>query len=243
MGYKVKNWDDWFNMCGTMVKDLQTYESAMRSYYFDVWYHKTEQKEAQAAYQSKHNLGFYRSEKKFPSWKIKTFLKTGLLAFILGIVVALVLAIINASPGDKENLGSYLGNALLNPGLLYGVGGAVVVVGVQMLLYRMKAGKYFRQMQIIEKKLADKIPYIPPKYRNSQSVNVFYDLYCSYGVVTFNQAISTCDDYLVSNNLIGAYMAVMFDVPYMNAGIADHLFCSSAHIHFPCREHTYIKVL
>ena len=221
MGYKVKNWDDWFNMCGAMVKDLQTYESAMRSYYFDVWYHKTEQKEAQAAYQSKHNLGFYRSEKKFPSWKIKTFLKTGLLAFVLGIVVALVLAIINASPADKENLGSYLVNALLNPGLLYGVGGAVVVVGVQMLLYRMKAGKYFKQMQIIEKKLADKIPYIPPKYRNSQSVNVFYDLYCSYGVVTFNQAISTCDDYLISNNLIGAYMAVMFDVPYMNAGIAD----------------------
>ena len=49
MGYKVRNWDDWFNMCGTMVKDLQTYESAMRKYYFDVWYQKNEQKEAQAA--------------------------------------------------------------------------------------------------------------------------------------------------------------------------------------------------
>ena len=221
MGYKVRNWDDWFNMCGTMVKDLQTYESAMRSYYFDVWYRKTEQKEAQAAYQSKHNIGFYRNEKKFPAWKMKIFLKTGLLAFVLGIVVALVFAIINAQTAKPANLGSYIVQALLNPGLLYGAGAAVLVVGVQMLLYRMKAEKYFKQMRIIEHKLSEKIPYIPPKYRNSQSVNVFYDLYCSYGIVTFHQAISTCDDYLINNNLIGAYMAVMFDVPYMNTCAED----------------------
>lgn len=220
MAYKVKNWDDWFNMCGTMVKDLQTYESAMRSYYFDVWYHKTEQKEAQAAYQSKHNIGFYRSEKKFPTWKKQIFAKTGFLSFLFGVIVAtLVFALLGRN--DQSNLGTVIVNKLLMPGLPCGVGLMALVVGIQMLLYRMKAGKYFKQMRIIENRLIDKIPYIPPKYRNSQSVNVFYDLYCSYGIVTFNQAISTCDDYLISNNLIGAYMAVMFDVPYMNAGIAE----------------------
>src|SRR5699024_10708496 len=74
----------------------------------------------------------------------------------------------------------------------------------------------FKKMRAIEDRLDAKIRYIPPKYRNSQALAAFYDLFCSYEVMTYSQAVSACDEYLRQNNLVGAYMAIMFDLPYTN---------------------------
>ena len=37
----IRNWDEWFAMCGTMVQDLKDYESCMQKYYFDLQYDKS----------------------------------------------------------------------------------------------------------------------------------------------------------------------------------------------------------
>lgn len=36
----VSNWDDWFSLCGKLIKDLQEYEKYMQVYFFDMQYAK-----------------------------------------------------------------------------------------------------------------------------------------------------------------------------------------------------------
>lgn len=225
----IRNWDEWFSMCGTMVQDLKDYESCMQKYYFDLQYDKSAaaQQEAQMAYQGKHKKRFFDSEPKIPAWLLKSLFILGIAGLVIGFVIMAVIGVMSVS---KSGLGmsaywaakgTTFGRYVFGRGFILGIVLAVGFVFGRIQMHKMKLESLFKQMRAIEDRLDEKIRYIPPKYRNSQAIDVFYDLYCSYGVVTFNQAISTCDEYLVSKNLVGAYMAIMFDLPYTNGPSAD----------------------
>ena len=206
---QVRNWDDWFRLCGSIVQDLQEYETWMQKYYFDIQYQKTseEQHKAQLAYQAKHKKRFFEEEKAIPHWMFKQLAVGGAVGAGLGYLLTFVLT------KDFSKLPVV--------GTLVAVALAVLFVMGMVQLHKLRLESIFKKMRQIEDRLDAKIRFIPPKYRNSQAVNTFYDLYCSYGVVTFNQAVSTCDEYLINNNLVGAYMAIMFDLPYTNGPSAE----------------------
>ena len=225
----IRNWDEWFAMCGTMVQDLKDYESCMQKYYFDLQYDKSaaSQQEAQLAYQAKHKKRFFDNEPKIPAWMLKSLFILGIVGVVLGFVLMAVIGVMGASKSGLgmaaywAEKGTTFGRYVLVRGLILGIVLAVAFVFGRIQIHKMQLESIFKKMRAIEDRLDDKIRYIPPKYRNSQAIDVFYDLYCSYGVVTFNQAISTCDEYLVSKNLVGAYMAIMFDLPYNNGPSAE----------------------
>ena len=206
---QVRNWDDWFRLCGSIVQDLQEYETWMQKYYFDIQYQKTseEQHKAQLAYQAKHKKRFFEEEKAIPHWMFKQLAIGGAVGASLGYLLTFVLT------KDFSKLPVV--------GTLVAIALAVLFVMGMVQLHKLRLESIFKKMRQIEDRLDAKIRFIPPKYRNSQAVNTFYDLYCSYGVVTFNQAVSTCDEYLINNNLVGAYMAIMFDLPYTNGPSAE----------------------
>ena len=206
---QVRNWDDWFRLCGSIVQDLQEYETWMQKYYFDIQYQKTseEQHKAQLAYQAKHKKRFFEEEKAIPHWMFKQLAIGGAVGAGLGYLLTFVLT------KDFSKLPVV--------GTLVAIALAVLFVMGMVQLHKLRLESIFKKMRQIEDRLDAKIRFIPPKYRNSQAVNTFYDLYCSYGVVTFNQAVSTCDEYLINNNLVGAYMAIMFDLPYTNGPSAE----------------------
>lgn len=206
---QVRNWDDWFRLCGSIVQDLQEYETWMQKYYFDIQYQKTseEQHKAQLAYQAKHKKRFFEEEKAIPHWMFKQLAIGGAVGAGLGYLLTFVLT------KDFSKLPVV--------GTLVAIVLAVLFVMGMVQLHKLRLESMFKKMRQIEDRLDAKIRFIPPKYRNSQAVNTFYDLYCSYGVVTFNQAVSTCDEYLINNNLVGAYMAIMFDLPYTNGPSAE----------------------
>lgn len=225
----LHNWNDWFSMCGTMLEDLKAYEAGMESYFFDIKYKKDvdSQQKAQEEYQAKHKAGFYQDETKLPAWLLKPCFIGALVSLVLGMIIVYILtasAASSAGVGLTDYLstkGRTLGSQLLLFGGLLGAGLAALFVFCRIYLYKAKRDRVFKKLALLEERLIPKVQYIPPRYRNSQAVGTFYDLYCSYGIVTFNQAITACDDYLVNNHLVGAYMAVLFDIPYSNGMSTD----------------------
>lgn len=212
---KINNWNDWFLSCGAILKDVQSYEELMGQYYDHQFSKKPEARErAQEAYQSRHDCGFYDKHRLVPKWKIVQ----GVIGFFAGILLGFIISLIvrvftskGVAPLDVVKDFGVLGTCAII-GLVSGLFICACIISIHILT----VNKYKSGMRRLEATLKKKLAYIPPKFRNSQSIGAFYDLYCNYNVLTLDQAIPACEDYLQSNNLIGWYMAIMFDVPYEN---------------------------
>lgn len=212
----IHNWDEWFQSCGAILKDVSEYENLMSQYYDNQYSKKPDDRQAaQAEYQTRHDSGFYNKLKKVPGWKMKQ----GILGFVVALFIAFIFSMIffvlranNSSAGDVLKDSS----VFVKSGLI-GFGFGLLVCAIIIGLHVLKINGICKKMTAIESKIRDRMAYIPPKFRNSQSIDAFYDLYCKYNVVTLDQAIPSCENYLRENNLMGWYMSIMFDVPYENA--------------------------
>lgn len=216
--FSVNNWDDWFQNCGSLYGSLREYEGLMQKYY-QIQNSKTPEGKDHAAksYQSNHQSHFYDSHPMVPGWFVKKLCLFGLFGFVGGALSIMLILFVLAITGSHTHPIQYF---LIRGGIC----GLLAAIGVSVILavsHTHKVRKLCQGMRDLERAMQERICYVPPKYRNSQAVNAIYNLYCTYGVVTFNQAVEATDDYLYSNNLIGAYMTVMFDVPYKNAGNAQ----------------------
>lgn len=223
----IKNWDDWFVNCKTVSELLKKYEDTMLKYY-QLQCSKTD--DGQAAvnrlYLQRHDTGFYDQETDLPGWFLRKWMKLGALAgalvLILTCIIFGILAVMGANDAAQE-LAKYLeesGGPLMYFGLRCILPGFLVfalVTGIPCLLHKTHVKKLCLSLSMLEKKLIPVIGVIPPKYRNWQSCDGLYDVYCSYGVVMFAQAVSMVDEYLQKNQLNGLYLACMFDQPYTNA--------------------------
>lgn len=210
---QITNWDDWFQNCGVLVGMLQSYEDEMQLYY-NTQNSKTPEghNRAVSGFQSRHKKGFYQKNTSLPLWKMKRIFLIGISGFVASFLISLIVCLVRSIPLDKTSL---LVCCLISVLLGFFVG------CIPTSLHKNKLKKICGNMKALEIEMEPRICYLPPKYRNSQAASTFYDLWSTYGVVTFNQAVQACDDYLISNNLVGAFMAVMFDVPYKNAGLAQ----------------------
>lgn len=210
---QIANWDDWFQNCGALTSLLQSYEDEMQKYY-NLQNSKTPegQQRAMTGFQSRHKVSFFDSNPVIPLWKLKRVFLIGVSGFFVAFVILLLAAMIGGEPFGKS--------ILIKSGVIGFIIGFVVGC-VPALWHRQKVKKICDNMKSLEFEMQERIGYLPPKYRNSQAVSAFYDLWSTYGIVTFNQAVQACDDYLVGNNLVGAFMAVMFDIPYKNVGVTQ----------------------
>ena len=201
---QVAGRDDWFRLCGSMIDDLKSFEKLMQDYYFKIQCRQDEesQKQARAAYQSKHPEAWYDEEKKVPSW-----LKPDIKVIGAGAAVGAVLLVLL-----RMLLLRFLPLAVcVVAGLALG---AVVAVMAFRQRHVGQVDAVTGRIRELEAALKPHIRYIPVKYRNSQSMEAMWDIYSSYGPVALSQAMQACDSYLQANNLVGQFMAVMSDVEY-----------------------------
>lgn len=208
---QIKSWDDWFQNCGALIQGLQQYEEYVRKYY-QKQNSKSDagRQQALVGYQSQHVCGFYEKNPLFPKWKLFQGLKASSLGFLLGFFFCMIYCFLfhRSAVGSMVTISVTVG-ILLFVLLLGGIFG-IHYLGIHGLCKKMS------EFEIL---LKDRIGYLPPKYRNSQSAATFYDLYTTYGIVTFAQAVTAVDDYLMSNNAEGLYVACLFDVPYEQTGL------------------------
>lgn len=207
-GVNIKNWNDWFQNCGKLTVDLKAYEGFVNQYHKEQ--HPKTQSGGQDAYDAfvdQHRTRFYDYESKLPGW----MLSKAVLHMVLGALAGLVIMMLVF--GIAEGSFKPVVPLLLKSG---GIGLLIgALIGWTMpVLHIFKINSLIKKMSVIENKIKDRISYVPPKYRNSQATDTLYSLFCNYGVVTFNQAIAACDDYLLSNGMPGATMAFLFDEPY-----------------------------
>lgn len=206
----LHNWDEWFQNCGTLTSDLKTYESYVHAYFQKQNPNTSEGKDAaETAFGDQHVCRFYEKQPKIPGWMIaKAMVRTGI--GLLAVFVVMLLVFVLQSDGHK------LGQPVFVKAAVCAVFGGALIGWFLPVIHRMQVNNLCKKMADLERKLRTRIGFLPPKYRNSQATDTFYNLFCNYGIVTFNQAVQACDDYLLSNQMIGAYMSVMFDVPYEN---------------------------
>ena len=211
----IKNWDDWFDNCRELRPMLENYEADILKYY-DMQFSRTEAGEAakHAAYESRHQSGFYRSLSRIPGWKLRVALKLGALIWLVFAVIFFVVFLLL-----YRNSGISAVTFLIQAGLR-GLGCGIAVAGVTCGLHVLRVNGIMNKMDRQEDRMRKRISYVPPKYRNSAAVGFIYDLYARYGsVITYSQALDECDSYLQGNNLVGAYLAVMFNEPFDNASL------------------------
>lgn len=221
----INNWDDWFQNCGSLVSDLQLYESLMQQYYNKQNSKKPEgQQKASQSFQQHHVSSFFEKNPLIPKWMLQQSILRTVIGFVAAFfVTVLVIMVKVALSGLSLNdyvlaVGSSMSvmTYVMLKGSLFGALAGFFVGWTTTFIHMFSIKNLCKKMKAIEVNAKGRIGYVPPKYRNSQAMGTMYDLFCNYGIVTFNQAVQACDEYLLSNNLIGAYMASMTDVPYKN---------------------------
>lgn len=204
---KIENRDDWFKLCGGLVDNMKAMEEQLQAYYFKTQCQQDpeSQKQAKLVYQSKHPTGFYDEEVVVPSWKKKSFLagKNMLIGAGAGLAVGLLV---------RFMILKFLPLPLW--GILGTIGGVAAMYGVQYQGHVQKVSAITGKIRAIENMMKPYVKYVPPKYRNSQSMEAMWDIYSSYGAVPLAQASAACDNYLQANNLVGQFLSLMSDEPY-----------------------------
>lgn len=204
----VSSWVDWFKMCGAIGVDLEQYEKLISDYY-RIQCSNTARGHACAKklYLAHHDTAFYKKKPPVPGWFQKKVLKISALLFL--IIAATCLSVFKFVLKMEwfDILLASLPIAFLS---------CIPVYLIPCKLHKSKIEKLWNQMSRLEHELKKWIVLIPPKYRNSQSVHIFFDLFTSYNICNFSEAVQLCDKHLVENNMDGLYIAVMFDEPYNN---------------------------
>lgn len=206
----LRNWDEWFQNCGSVVSDLKIYESYVQDY-FKKQNPKTPDGENTAAiqFQDQHSCKFFEKQSKLPGWMMtKAMVRMGI-GFVAVFVIMLLVFVLQS----KDHT---LGTSVFIKSAVVGLLCGGLIGWFLPVIHTIQINKICKNMAVLEANLKNRICFLPPKYRNSQAADTFYNLFCNYGIVTFNQAVQACDDYLISNNMVGAYMSVMFDIPYEN---------------------------
>lgn len=232
----IQNWDDWFENCNQLQPDLKAYEGLMEQYYDKQYSKTTEGREAAArAYRGRHKARFYETQTILPKWKKKKcILRMGIgFGVVFGVTLAASFVLGGQIPWGDGSLMTWLEQTAGDMGLptaaLQVVLAAVcglpfgLLGWVPGLFHALRIKGLHKKMLSLEEKMKPRIGYLPPKYRNSIAVGVFYDLFCNYGAITFNQAVAACDEWMISNRSIGTSMAVLFDVPYENGNLAKQM--------------------
>ena len=204
----ISNWDEWFKSCGKISGDVASYEKVIAEYLNAQFSNKPEARQkARDVYESRHDSGFFDKDPLIPKWKKIEGFKGFVIGFFLVLIITLVYFVLKTKAVDS---------GVIIRCAIFGTLGGLLVGGVVVGLHAMKINGFRSRMRAFEKILKAPIAYIPPRFRNSQSIQAFYDLYCNYNVLTLDQAIPACENYLRENNLIGQYLAIMFDEPYEN---------------------------
>ena len=212
---RIGSWEDWFRLCGDMADAAREYEDAAERYCASCEDVSTAKGRRRADERAKGRLksSFWERDPKVFDWERRIAIIHGVVGLAIGIIVVwIVLAIasyvVSATSGRPASLPGILWPIV--GGLAFGLCWALVPLGSSMLLRKRMAHK----MEDLEDgELAD-ISVVPPRYRNSFSLDMLYQLYRECNILSVSVAIDKCSAYEESNPGSFPGGAIMFDVPY-----------------------------
>ena len=207
----IKSWDDWFDNCGRVLKSVREYEDLVKQYYDS---RCDDGREADQLYAERHNMSFWESDAKFTPKIIKHGLITGLVGLLFGAILGIAVG--------------FLMESHINPVIcvLLGILGLACGAAVGLLPSYLKEQSITKKMKALEDELSIMLRFIPPKYRNSFCIDAFYDLYCSYGIMSFDKAIETVDVHIENNAQVYVPICILFDLTYSSSVTPTGTFVS-----------------
>lgn len=210
--FEVSSWDEWFEMCGDLAADLETYEDLVFRYH-DLM---SDADARDKAFASRHRRAFWSQDAPVSLHMLRPAL--------VGICIG-ALALFALSVFLKVRSGIGVVGALTSSLFALAMGAAVgAALGIAIQLAR-RAG-LIRSMGGMEERLASGIRYIPPKYRNFFCVDAIYHLHADYDIRFFDEALSAVDRHISNNAASYVPVHVLTDVPFsdtaaLDAGSAD----------------------
>lgn len=206
----LHSWDDWFLACQNLGTLLKKYENLMERYYSQQCSKSVEGRaKARSSFLSHHDTAFYDQYQLLPRWMLRKLVKWGILGGLIGVLSGVLYSLVSSG---------FIPNAveLTLSGGICGVCGVGLLAGLPGVFHSLRIKWLIKQMQTLERQLVPQVGILPPKYRNAQCCEIFYDLYCTYGMRTFSQAVTACDEHLMKTDAPGLYLAVCFNEPYAN---------------------------
>lgn len=212
---ELHTWAEWFENAGRLVPDLKAYEDLLLKYYK---LQCTKSEDGQACvyqkYLQAHPIQFYERNIIVPGWLQRK-------CTVIGVIIGLVTGIIMWLVGHFLRSGNTGTAGLDTMALAIGPLVGIISMIIPELIHHYKVKRLWKRFCILEDKLKEPLSFIPPRYRNSQSCQAFYDCFCSYQITTFDEAIRQCDAYLQDGNLNGLYLSVLSDVSF-NRSLLDN---------------------
>lgn len=203
----VSSWEEWFEMCGDLSSDLESYEGYVYRYH-DLM---SDADARDKAFASRHRRSFWQDDAP-----VSTHM---LVPALIGVGVGAV-ATFALSAFLKIRAGVPLVAALSASLLALAIGaviGLVAGVGIQLLRRLMTV----RAMANMEERIASGIRYIPPKYRNFFCVDAIYHLHADYGIMFYDEALDAVDRHIANNASNYVPIHVLTDVPFSDTATLD----------------------
>ena len=229
---EIASWDDWFRLCGDNKNMVEQYENdalkllgltiSEKEPYYTKHLERLTSSPLSSAFYVKSEKDFWKSAPQFAKNLIVRVWKALAVLFFVFILLGFVLKVGNVRlleylSGKWFSVSPSVGTNLLH----YGLMDFVVLIVLFLLLWGGQMLFRFLRIKILSSKLKkaemlleDAIRWIPPKYRNSPSMDYCAEIYRQEPQVSFTFALDTCNDYLRKRGARRFIKAIMFDLPY-----------------------------
>ena len=211
---EIASWDDWFRLCGDNKNMVEQYENdalkllgltiSEKEPYYTKHLERLTSSPLSSAFYVKSEKDFWKSAPQFAKNLIVRVWKALAVLFFVFILLGFVLKVGNVRlleylSGKWFSVSPSVGTNLLH----YGLMDFVVLIVLFLLLWGGQMLFRFLRIKILSSKLKkaemlleDAIRWIPPKYRNSPSMDYCAEIYRQEPQVSFTFALDTCNDYL-----------------------------------------------
>ena len=217
---------EWFIFLGNSSEKVKSYETDAEKFYRLLYANKPNKDSALAnTFIKPLQTKFYKKEmSKFLSYIGGVIINGIKLGLILGLSVLLVVLGLGGFSYMKTNSGQDTVIKLLLAGvkqslvkgIIFSILTLLLCIGICILIRYLSLNSLSRKLSKQEVELEKIVKSIPPKYRNSESMDLLYRIYYERSDINMSQALDVVDSLMRDKGSSRTISAVMFDVPFEN---------------------------
>lgn len=192
---------DTFELCGQNYETLRLYEENVAKYFDFVGVRPIPRRlDAQ----------FWKSGKKLSKDAPKRAVQFGFIGVAVGAVLGILLTSVLKT--------SIISDDVVINTVIFTVVGAVLGVACALALDAARRLQITSALAREERALEATLRRLPPKYRNAFCAFALYDIYATYGIDNFKQALAACDNHIQSKRDYYPGITYMINLDYREDG-------------------------